>query len=82
MDVVVNTTMSCVIKLHRQYVLSCSDLLVIGVIEHRGQRSPKGEGFVTTLGCIFYVNKIRPRSWDTNSNLNVGKNIVMGITCD
>jgi len=47
--VIVNTAMSYVIKLHGQYVLFSIVLLVIGVIEHRGQCSPKGEGSVIAL---------------------------------
>jgi len=47
--VIVNTATSCVIKLRRQYALVFSRLLVVGVIEHRGQCSPKWEGFIKTL---------------------------------
>jgi len=47
--VIVNIVMRCVIKLYGKYVLLLTALLVIGVIEHRGWCSPKGEGFVTSL---------------------------------
>ena len=47
--IIVNTTTSFFIKLHRQYVLISTVLLVVGVIEQRGQCSLKGEGSVTTL---------------------------------
>jgi len=47
--VIVNTAMSYVINLHGQYVLYLVVFLVIGAIEHRGQCSLKGVGFVTTL---------------------------------
>jgi len=48
--IIVNTTMSCVIKLHGQYVFLSAILLVVGVVEHRGRCSPKGEDFVIALG--------------------------------
>jgi len=47
--VIVNNIMSYVINLYGQYVLFSVVLLVIGVIEHRGWCSPKGEGTVITL---------------------------------
>jgi len=49
MCIIVNTTMSCVIKLHGKYVLFSVVLLGIGVIEHRRWCPPKGEGYVTSL---------------------------------
>jgi len=41
---IVNSSISCVINLHGQYVLFSTVLLVIGVIEQRGWCSPKGGG--------------------------------------
>lgn len=46
---IVNTATSCVINLYGEYVLFSVALLVIGVIQHWGWCSPKGEGSVTTL---------------------------------
>ena len=54
-------------------------MLVIGVIEHRGWCSPKGKGFVTTLVKNSCKTNIRPRSWDTYSKLNGGKNNIVGV---
>ena len=69
----VNVAMKCVIKLHVKHMFCW----FIGVIEHRVHCSPKVEGSVTTLikKPCNKVNKgkIRPRSWDTYSKLNVGK---------
>ena len=45
---IVNTATSYFIKLHVHYVLCSVVFLVIGVIEHRGRCSPKGEGSITT----------------------------------
>lgn len=47
--VIVNIATSYAIKLHGKYALFSMVLLVIGVIEHQGRCSPKGEGLVTTL---------------------------------
>jgi len=47
--VIVNTVMSCVIKFHGKYFLFSVVLAVIGVIEHRGHCSPKGEASVIAL---------------------------------
>jgi len=55
--------------------------LVIGVIEHRGHCSPKGEGSITALVKI-HVNiyiYIRIQSWDMYSKMNSGKNILVGV---
>ena len=46
---IVNTTTSCVVKLHRQYVLFSVVSWFVGVIEKQGRFFPKGEGSVTTL---------------------------------
>jgi len=56
--VILNNATSYVIKLHVQYVLFSEVLLVIGVSEHRGECSPKGDGSVTTLfknPCKIYI---------------------------
>jgi len=65
--------MSCVINIHGQYVLVSAPLLVVGVIEHRGRCSPKGEGSVKNLVKNSCKTNIRPRSWDMYSKLNGGK---------
>jgi len=77
--VIVNTATSYVIKLYEKYVLFSVVLLVIGVIEHRGWCSAKGEGFVITLVKIHEKIYTRTWSWDTYSKLNGGKNILVGV---
>ena len=84
--VVVNTATSYIIKPHGFYVLFPAVLLVIGVTEHWGQCSRKGEGSVIAL-VKNPCNKINK----ANNNQGHGtcipswllsKNITMGITHD
>ena len=70
--VIVNIVTSCVTRLHGKYVFFSVVLLVMGVIEHRGQCSPKGKGSITSLVKNPCKTNIRPSSWDMYSKLNVG----------
>ena len=47
--IIVNTIMSCVIKLHGKYDMLSIVMFVIGVIECQGWCYPKGYGFEPSL---------------------------------